>query len=124
MGRAMTEFELPYIDGWVTMAIKAIPQQAAEEVRSMMPDRLDRMMQPLMRAIEEDVPDSSTVSAILQIEDRRARLLGIYSLSPYGENAEDPQGRAAIEHRRLIERIIADRPVLRPDEPGPRGPIH
>jgi hypothetical protein len=40
------------------------------------------MLQPLMRSVEED---AATVSAILQIEDRRARLLGIYRLADIGD---------------------------------------
>jgi len=89
-------------------------------------DALPQFVLAKLLALEEAVAAVKAGADEIErrIEDRRARLLGIYSLSPYGENAGDPQGRAAIEHRRLIERIIADRPVLRPDEPGPRGPIH
>jgi hypothetical protein len=44
----------------------------------MMLARLDRMLKGLMRSVEEDAADSLPISAILQIEDRRAKLLGLY----------------------------------------------
>jgi hypothetical protein len=108
---------------YVTDAIRAIPADEAEDVRLMMLDRLDRMLAPLMRQVEEDAADSSTISAILQVEDRRARLLGIYSLPALGDGADAVDSRGALEHRRLLERIIAERPALRPDEGGPLVPI-
>jgi hypothetical protein len=105
---------------WVTDAIKAIPREAADEVRKQMLDRLDYMMQNLMRAVQ-DAADSSTISALLQIEDRRAKLLGLYALPDCldGGGFEVPE----ILHRRLIERITADAPVLRHDVPIPLKPI-
>jgi hypothetical protein len=106
---------------WVSEAIKAIPQQAADDVRRMMLDRLDGMMVGLMRTVEEDQADPSTINAILAIEDRRARLLGIYDLA-YGEY-EDPESRAGRMLGAVIAQIKADAPVLRPDGPIPLIPV-
>jgi hypothetical protein len=105
---------------WVTEAIKAIPQKTADEVRKLMLDRLDHLMQGLMRAVDEDSADSSTITALLAIEERRAKLLGLYTMPDYFDGAYADE---EVRHRRQIELLQAHAPVLRHDEPIPLQPI-
>jgi hypothetical protein len=44
-------------------------------------DKLDYMMQPLMRTMAEEAADSSTLTALLAIGERLAKLLGLYNSS-------------------------------------------
>jgi hypothetical protein len=107
---------------WVTAAIKNIPAEEAALVRKQMLDRLDYMSQSLMRAVVEETADSSIINALLAIEERRAKLLGVYDLVAYGDY-DDPESRAGRMLGIAIAQIKADAPVLKPDAPVPLVPI-
>jgi hypothetical protein len=68
----------------------------------------------------KDIPRAG-VSAIQAIEDRRARLLGLYDL--VDGDVEDPESHAGRMLAATIAQITADRPLLRPDAPIPLQPI-
>jgi hypothetical protein len=84
----------------------------------MMLDRLDQMLQPLMRAFEEDAADSSTISAILQIGAARGAAWPLRSVRRRA-SFEDPESRTGRMLAAAVAQITADRPVLRPDAPIP-----
>jgi Homeodomain-like domain len=110
------------VSRWITEAIKDIPREEATAVRAVMLKRLDEMLKSPMRAVDEDCADSSHISSILAIEDRRAKLLGIYDIWADGD-AEDPNTRAGRMLGAAIAQMQADAPVLRPDAAIPLVPI-
>jgi hypothetical protein len=108
---------------WVMTGIRAISVEEVDAVRTQMLDRLDHLLQGLMKAvILDEANDSATVNSILAIEDRRAKLLGIYELG-YG-SMDDPTTMAGKMHGAAMAEILASRPLLRPDAPAiPLMPI-
>ncbi len=102
---------------YVTTAIREIPEEVAADVRAMMVQRLDKMMVAAYEAFSEEPGNMSLVDVVLRLDDRKARLLGIYKdfdsdASPIGQLANT-----------LAAAMAADRPVLRPDGPVPKNPV-
>jgi hypothetical protein len=104
---------------WVSEAIKEIPQEAAAEARSLILGRLDYFTS---RAFEilVDVYDPGLVELVLKLDDRRARLLGLYQSNGVS---------SAVDRELSIERMKKlmelHRPILRIEAgtPIPANPI-
>lgn len=109
----------PTAHRYVQDAIAEIPQEAAEEVRTMMIGRLDAMMSKCYEQLDmgEGV-DAGLFEMILKLDDRRARLLGIYREN---DGAADSLAGALID--RMAAAMKADAPILRPDGPIPASPV-
>lgn len=105
----------------VKKGLAGLYYENAVEVRAQMLDRLDYMLQILMKAVVVDeAGDSATINAILAIEERRAKLTGVYQIQ---DSVDDPESRAGRMLGAAIAQIKADAPVLRPDGPIPLIPI-
>lgn len=101
----------------VSDAIKEIPEEAAAEVRSMIIGRLDFLTARTFEILADGF-EPGLVDVVLKLDDRRARLLGLYKSS---EGASDRVFEAVGD--RFARMLEADRPILMPDEPIPANPI-
>jgi hypothetical protein len=91
----------------VREAIKAIPAEAANDVRSLELARLDRMMEGLWEQAKKGEPRA--VAAVVRLMERRAAYLGL------DRQALVPDGRAA--PARIV--IALEEPPAAPGAPGP-----
>lgn len=65
---------------WVSEAVRDITEERAETMRNMMLQRLDDMMvKAWARFEEEEILDAGAMDAVLKLDDRRARILGLYN---------------------------------------------
>lgn len=101
---------------WVKEAIQSIPKEAAEDVRTMMIERLDKLLSGIFGDFVAS-PDPSYVGPILAIEERRMRLLGLDKQASDHDDAMRDMGD------KFLAAVAADRPVLRPDGAIPANPI-
>ena len=105
---------------WVSEAIKEIPEEAAAEVRTMILGRLDFLTSRTFEILGEAF-EPSLVDVVLKLDDRRARLLGLYPSNGSGGNPADQL--LGMMADRFKEQLELDRPILRPDGPIPANPI-
>lgn len=112
---------------YVTEAIAAIPAEAANDARSMMIDRLDEMLTKCSDELDqvEGQARFGVYDMMLKIEDRRARLLGLYQDRGVGFSATFGVG-GGDEDVMAPKRLSADKPVILRIEAGahiPANPI-
>jgi len=100
---------------YVTDALKAIVEQPAADVKKLMIERLDAMMQTLFVHVAAGTAGKDTIDAILRIEDRRAKWLGL--------DIDESTKRLARSTESIAASMEAYRPVLRPDAPIPANPV-
>ena len=106
---------------WVHDAIAAIPAEAAEDVRSMMIDRIDNLMTKCAEQLDQtEGVDQGLFDMILKLDERKARLLGVYNI---GGSEADAVFRAMGDQ--MVKAMQADRPVLRIEAgtPVPANPV-
>lgn len=103
---------------WVSSGIKAIPMEAATELRQMHLERLDTLLAKAWTEVaNSERLDEKSLKKVLQLMDRQARYCGLYA--PEGSGG----GYGADRITDAIENLEADRPILRPDEAIPANPI-
>lgn len=95
---------------WVSEAVKEITEEKAETIRNMMLKRLDDMMTKAWARIDaSEELDVVAVDTVLRLDDRRARMLGLYN--DQMNEALQAVGRG-IGHG-MVEQMRHDPPVLR-----------
>lgn len=103
---------------WVSTGIKAIPIEAASELRQMHLERLDTLLAKAWTEVAgSERLEEKALKKVLQLMDRQARYCGLYA--PEGSGG----GYGADRIADAIENLEADRPILRPDEAPPANPI-
>jgi hypothetical protein len=110
---------------WVRDAIQAIPEEVAQDLRTMELQRLDELQVVLYQNVKlavaaEAPPPTGAIEQILRIMDRRAKYLGLYI-------ADDKHNAAVVAHgpgaMGLLQSVDSYTPVLRPDGPVPALPV-
>ena len=107
---------------WVKEGLASIVRDGAEEVRSMMLERLQIMQQKLMTQVVEDLAGPGVMAMIVKIDEKIAKMYGIDTGNR--DEAEDA-GRAAGKGMAagFIEELMASAPVRRPHGPLPAQPV-
>lgn len=100
----------------VKEAIADIPQEAAEDLRTLELNRLDHMQQELWIDYQE-TKNAALIDKILALMDRRAKYLKLHVEEDTGADFLSTMAKS------LAAAVAADKPVIRPDEPVPRHPI-
>ena len=81
----------------VASALKATLREPAEELRTMELERLDAMLLPLWRRVQQG--DERAVDRALKIMERRARLLGLDAPSKTEQSGSDGEPlKIVVEH--------------------------
>lgn len=124
---AMFDVSVTTAHRWVTDAIKAIPKEAAEEMRHHMLSRYDRLTEMYMEALEDmegTMPPDNVVNMLLQLDQRRAKLLGLdFSDRMIAESYKKQADSYVQQGDKYGEMLKADVPILRPDAPLPPQPV-
>jgi len=108
--------------GLVMEGIAAIPAEQAEELRRLVLDQCDQLMQRLMPLLEDAPLD--VLDHILQVQARVLQLQGIAGrIGLVGGRRGDDDGGGEESGALLIARIKADAPVLGLDGSVPANPI-
>jgi hypothetical protein len=89
----------------VMQAVKEIPQEAAEAVRTMILGRLDYFTSRTFEILVDEY-EPSLIDVFLKLDDRRARLLGLYK-------STDGAVGQVFDLMAFKERLELDRPILR-----------
>jgi hypothetical protein len=104
---------------WVSAGLADIPRETAEELRTMMMEQCNTIMQKLMPLMDETAP-KDILDGILKVQAQQMKLAGMLQGSGISLSFGNGNGDSDED---IVVRIKADAPVLKPDEPVPAQPV-
>jgi hypothetical protein len=105
---------------WVAEGLAEITQETAEELRRVMIEQCQQIIQKLMPLMDQTAP-RGVLDGILKVQAQQMKLAGMLQGAGLSVSIGKPGSGDSEED--VIVRIKAGAPVLRPDEPVPAQPV-
>jgi hypothetical protein len=105
---------------WARRAWPTSSRKRPKELRTVMVDQCDQIVQKLLPLIDETVP-RDVVDSLLKVQNPQLRLMGMLQGAGITVNIGKPASGDSDED--IVVRIKADASVLWPDEPVPARPV-